>query len=140
MSHSPEPWNLAPNGMGDNVSCVDAQGDFVAGYSSDEGSIAPDDPNWQRIIACVNACRGFSTEYLVQQIRSQLPLPFDTPAGDVWSQARAWQEVWKELWSAGMDSFVSSKMNGSTRAIEFIRLLAEQAGLKKMLDKPPPQV
>lgn len=66
MSHSPEPWRLIDSGFLNSVRCCDKNGEFVAGYCSDEGSIAKGDPNWERIVACVNACVGIPTERLAQ--------------------------------------------------------------------------
>ena len=55
--HSPEPWRIEVEGLSSGV-LVDANGGFVAGYSSDEGAFSFNDPNYQRIVACVNALAG----------------------------------------------------------------------------------
>jgi len=68
--HSPEPWKLIPMYHGaqptpDAPGCLLAADDtFIAGYSSDEGEFLLGDPNYQRIVACVNFCREFNTEFL----------------------------------------------------------------------------
>jgi hypothetical protein len=61
MSHSPEPWRLINRG---HDFCVAADGTQIGGISADDGMIDLDDPNWLRIVACVNACRGIPTEAL----------------------------------------------------------------------------
>lgn len=66
MSHSPEPWRLEGDGFENTVQCVCRNGEFIAGYSSDEGAISKGDGNWERIVACVNACAGIPSERLAQ--------------------------------------------------------------------------
>lgn len=57
MSHSPEPWRTCP--FGDLL--LDATGESLH-CKYDDGIHNPEDI--RRIVTCVNACRGFSTEQL----------------------------------------------------------------------------
>jgi len=59
-----EPWSTADSGFLNGLRVVDKDGEFVLGYSSDEGHLSADDPRWRRIIACVNFCREMPTEQL----------------------------------------------------------------------------
>lgn len=65
MSHSPEPWYIIHGGLIGEGCLVDKDGNFIAGHSSDEGSFNLDDPNYERIVACVNACAGIPTDELL---------------------------------------------------------------------------
>ena len=69
MSHTPEPWRICTAGdtieklvpvseYGDSILTLVTEGrtEFAAVYSDDDA---------KRIVACVNACKGFSTEQLV---------------------------------------------------------------------------
>ena len=65
MSEFSEPWRLRPSGFLGDAFVADVHGDFIAGHSSDEGSISSDDARWHRIVACVNFCQGLPTQDLL---------------------------------------------------------------------------
>ena len=82
-------------------------------------------PKLERIVACVNACKGYSTHFLEQLAESQLPIPIDEadkPGGDTEAQARAWRHVWGKLVDMGMLS-KGPFVNASTRALAFLDTL-----------------
>jgi hypothetical protein len=83
VSHSPEPWRLVDSGFGNAVNCEDANGVFISGYSSDEGTISQGDPNWERIVACVNACVGIPTERLAQMDLQEAVEILDSHQGNI---------------------------------------------------------
>jgi hypothetical protein len=56
--HSPEPWNY-----GDLLTDKDGEIIFDRGWYEGE-QIDPSDEDWERIVACVNACAGIPTEVL----------------------------------------------------------------------------
>jgi hypothetical protein len=70
MSHSPEPWNATNEETSDYIKFLgikDSQGETVLGsivgvYESQDPGVS--DENVRRIVACVNACKGFTTEQL----------------------------------------------------------------------------
>jgi hypothetical protein len=73
--HSQEPWTC-----GDIV--ADANGEIIFDRGWYEGEQTyPSEEDWERIVACVNACRGFSTEELVVHNRTLADFirPLDTP-------------------------------------------------------------
>ena len=61
--HSPEPWKWQETGPID-AHIVARDGTRVIGGEASEGYVFEDDPNIQRIVACVNACQHLPTEYL----------------------------------------------------------------------------
>lgn len=67
MSHSPEPWRLDVTLVPPGV--IAANGSEVDDFLSD---------NWPRIIACVNACWGISTDDL-QRVRFYQPADGNWP-------------------------------------------------------------
>lgn len=124
--HSPTPWSLKHRG-GDNprnVIVVDAREQCV--LETDWVPTQEEYDDYMRIVACVDACQDFSTEFLQDRAKSLLPLPLDCPDGDVLAQARAWTAAWKALWNAGMSSFLPTPLtgNGADRAVQFIEQLA----------------
>lgn len=71
MSHAPEPWKYKAmaGGIEPNIGyIVDADGRYVLGACQCEGEevyeVYSDDPDWQRIVACVNACAGIPNSVL----------------------------------------------------------------------------
>jgi hypothetical protein len=70
MNHAPEPWKLVPMYHGVKPTpdapgvLVAADDTFIAGYSSDEGQFELGDPNYRRIVTCVNFLKGFATDDL----------------------------------------------------------------------------
>ena len=68
MTHNPEPWRMVVSEMSGNPVVVDLRGRFIAASDQD------DDPNFERIVACVNFCREFETEWLkARTMRSSRP-------------------------------------------------------------------
>jgi hypothetical protein len=63
MNHSPEPWKVDQTNA-----VVDSNGEYIC--DSIVGNDEPDDPggmdpeNTRRIVACVNFCREFPTDWL----------------------------------------------------------------------------
>jgi hypothetical protein len=68
MDHAPEPWEIAGERDVSGFNCSPylsgGDGSWIAGSSSDEGWFSADDPNYLRLVACVNSCRGIPTEVL----------------------------------------------------------------------------
>ena len=81
MSHSPEPWSKyegEPWGKGYHgyFKIVDADGHHVATVLTntvDGKEVVGYDLNAHRIVACVNACHGISTEQLAKGVMSIAP-------------------------------------------------------------------
>jgi hypothetical protein len=73
MAHSPEPWTLEKylaypgNPLNDdtNSKIIAADGSSVLDTECD-GNLFPTDEELERIVACVNACRGLATEVLLR--------------------------------------------------------------------------
>ena len=64
--HSPEPWTGTAHNV-DHVSLHDAEGRYITKsthYKDSEPFGSVSFPDAQRIVACVNACKGIPTEAL----------------------------------------------------------------------------
>jgi len=110
--HSPTPWSLMQR-IPDNprdVIVVDAEGAVV--FETDWVPVPDEIDDYVFVINCVNSVSRAGR--------------LD---GDVPAQARAWQEVYKALWDAGMPSFLPDPIMGGglEKAIQFIKYLKEKA-------------
>ena len=64
MNHSPEPWKIAEDGSSRRpAAVVDAKGRTVAEMPHVNGIVLSTE-DARRIVACINACQGISTEAL----------------------------------------------------------------------------
>jgi len=68
MDHTPEPWVVC--GYGDSILNDDCEGIVHVSYEN-----GPRDANLRRIVACVNACVGITTESLEKNsVKQMAPL------------------------------------------------------------------
>ena len=68
-THSPEHWKFEC-WLDGPVHVIDSDGKSICGYIGDFSgfttNISPAIPDMQRIVACVNACRGFDSQDLLE--------------------------------------------------------------------------
>ena len=78
MAHSPEPWRVEKLSA-KYVELRDANNDMIvhdySKYPDDGWTIGVDDA--ERIVACVNACRPYKTQTLIDIANANRPIPFD---------------------------------------------------------------
>lgn len=71
MSHTPEPWQFKEQGDADEYCIITAEdpAKWVIGFRMN-GELTQDQQraNMRRIIACVNACKGISTENMESMV------------------------------------------------------------------------
>ena len=60
--HSPEPWKYVTGQCLDYI--ADANGNSVLGDAALDDPVMPSSEEMERIVACVNFCREFNTEFL----------------------------------------------------------------------------
>jgi hypothetical protein len=60
--HSPEPWRHITGKCLDYI--ADANGNSVLGDAALDDPVMPSSEEMERIVACVNFCREFNTEFL----------------------------------------------------------------------------
>jgi len=66
MTHSPEPWTVEEGVIFTRgPSILDAQGNFIITSGCDDAHDSGSKENMERAVACVNACKGVSTEHLL---------------------------------------------------------------------------
>lgn len=66
MNHTPEPWTLSKPFRGDaGGKCVSITGVHSHYYESVDYNTEQEKADAERIVACVNACQGLSTESLL---------------------------------------------------------------------------
>ena len=71
MNHSPEPWKADFVKHGNRV--VDANGKIVFSNTTAQYAIAQECADQDRIVACVNFCKGIETELLERRDLSVKP-------------------------------------------------------------------
>ena len=65
MSYAPEPWRvIGSNGL-DPPAIIADDGTFIASDDGPWDARPTPEENYRRIVACVNACRGWSTKELL---------------------------------------------------------------------------
>lgn len=69
IAHSEEPWKFHEQGEANEFCLVTSAGKWVVAFRQN-GEMMPDQQreNARRIVACINACSGFSTEALEAQV------------------------------------------------------------------------
>lgn len=77
MSHTPEPWTIGKSSGGAKNHAICADWRIIAhvngnGYPAGIGWSPESEADALRIVACVNACKGISTEALEKGIVSDL--------------------------------------------------------------------
>ena len=90
MSEYGEPWRIERRrwGRGTGV-LLNAEGDFIAGESSDEGAFDLDNAAYLRIVVCVNFLAGIPTADLVAIMANRMY--WDNASHDIYGAADAAQ-------------------------------------------------